>query len=133
RALLRRHIRASGGLRSRLTTTAQIGPDLEGQSVCLVGLLSDIRLMESGESSEPAGGASNAPTDTLADTLAVSLVEDLEGEAELVAFPPNYKRYGDLWTENNLVIVTARVCKHPDEEGVYLLCEQLAPYHADVE
>lgn len=131
RIMLRRVIGASGGLRSKLTTTARIGPDLEGQSACLVGLLTDIRLLDSTEVGGDRGeGAASSAT---VDTLAVAWVEDLEGGIELVAFPPNYRRHQELWAENSLLIVTARVRKQPDGEGVYLLCEHLAPYQVGVE
>ena len=36
----------SGDLRSRLMTTARIGPDHAGRSVNLVGILGDVRLLE---------------------------------------------------------------------------------------
>ena len=104
----------SGGLRSRLITTAQIGANHLGESVYLVGLLGSIRMIESSDTSgkEP---------------LAVGLLEDAEGSIELVAFPPNYKRHAELWTESNMVIVTGRVSRHDDGE-IYLLSEHLAAF-----
>jgi hypothetical protein len=59
----------------------------------------------------------------------VAWLEDAEGSIELVAFPPNYRRYAALWTENSQVIVTARVSRHNDGE-FYLLSEQVAPFQA---
>src|SRR5207237_10619365 len=113
---LRRAIGDSGGLRSRLITTRAIGPANVGQSLYLVGLLHGIRQVE-----DPNKGGQG---------MAVALVQDLEGEIELAAFPPNYRRHQELWTENNMVIVTARACSHPDGDGIYLLCEHLAAYQA---
>jgi DNA polymerase-3 subunit alpha len=117
---LRQALDGAGDLRSRLLTSAQIKPEHVGKSIFLVGILSGVNLLgAAGEVAE----SSNAPP------LAIAQVEDLEGSIELVAFPPNYKRHQRLWTEHNLVIVTARVRRH-DEDGVlYLLCEQLAPFH----
>jgi DNA polymerase III alpha subunit len=117
-ARLRSALDRSGDLRSRLLTSTQIGPDRVGHSVYLIGLLCSIKLLES-QTEDP-------------DPLAVAWLEDLDGSIELVAFPPNYKRHQDLWVENNLVIVTARVSQHPEGE-TYLLCEHLAAFHAGIE
>ncbi|MFL5732248.1 MAG: PHP domain-containing protein [Chloroflexia bacterium] len=121
---LRRALENSGGLRSRLVSTSGIGPSNVGGSVYLVGLLQSIRLVE-----DPAGATGGGQ----AQTMGTALVQDLDGEIELVAFPPNYKRHRELWVENNMVIITARVCGHTDGDGVYLLCEHLAAYQAGVE
>jgi DNA polymerase-3 subunit alpha len=117
---LRLALDGAGDLRSRLLTSAQIQSEHVGKSIFLVGILSGVNLL--GATGEVVG-SSNAPP------LAVAQVEDLEGSIELVAFPPNYKRHQRLWTEHNLVIVTARVCKHAEDGSLYLLCEQLAPFH----
>lgn len=112
---LRRALSDAGGLQPRLVSTARILDMTEGRSVYLLGLLTAPRLLEAAQ-----GG--------LSDPLAVARVEDLEGAIELIAFPPNYKRHRNIWVENNLVIITARVGKHQDGE-TYLLCEHLAAYN----
>jgi hypothetical protein len=96
------------------------------QSICMVGLLHDVRLV-----SRPSGSNGHGQADET--HLAVAWVEDLEGTIELVAFPPNYKRYKELWAENSLVIITARVRAHKDGEEVYLLCEHLGQYQGQAE
>jgi hypothetical protein len=106
----------SGALRSRLISTAQVGVDHLGTTINMVGILCSIRLVD--------GGSEDSP-----DPLAVGRLEDLDGGVELVAFPPNYKRHADLWTESNLVMVTARVLSHDDGE-TYLLSEHMAPFQA---
>jgi hypothetical protein len=116
---LRASLDKSGGLRSRLITSAQIGEDQVGRSVLLVGLLHAVRLFD------PPDGAKGDP-------LAVAQVEDLDGSIEIVAFPPNYKRHHDLWVEGNLVVVTARVLKH-EVGGIFLLSEHLAAFHGGSE
>lgn len=102
---------ASGALSSRLISTDKIENKHLGSTIHLVGLLSNISLM-----SGPDG-----------ETLATGNLEDTHGSIELIAFPPNYKRHANLWLENNLVAVTARVEAHA-EGGLFLLCEQLAPF-----
>ncbi len=127
---LRRAISQSGGLSERLTSSAGIGREQVGQSTCLVGLLHDVRLLplqENGEASE----SKNGDKPERSQQMAVAWVEDLDGVIELVAFPPNYKRHQELWAENNMVIITARVRSHSDGQGVYLLCEHLAAYHVE--
>ncbi len=127
---LRRAISQSGGLSERLTSSAGIGREQVGQSTCLVGLLHDVRLLPLQEN----GGASeskNGDKPEHSQQMAVAWVEDLDGVIELVAFPPNYKRHQELWAENNMVIITARVRSHSDGQGVYLLCEHLAAYHVE--
>jgi hypothetical protein len=106
----------SGGLRSRLITTAQVGADHLDTSIYLVGILCSIRMVEG----VTPGGQ---------EPLAIGRLEDAEGSIELIAFPPNYKRHAELWTESNLVVVTARVVSHDDGE-IYLLCEHMAPFQA---
>jgi DNA polymerase III alpha subunit len=106
----------SGDLSSRLLTTAQVDEQHLGTSISLVGILCTIRTLESGMEGEKA-------------PLAVAWLEDAEGSIELVAFPPNYRRHATLWTENSLVIVTARVSRHDDGE-LYLLSEHIAPFRA---
>ncbi|MEP6774911.1 MAG: PHP domain-containing protein, partial [Chloroflexota bacterium] len=103
----------SGGLRSRLTSTHQVAAEPLRRSIYLAGILTNITLL-------PGEGG---------DTLAIAHLEDLHGSLELVALPPNYRRHSALWTENNSVLVTARIEAHPDGD-VYLLCEQLAPFTA---
>jgi DNA polymerase III subunit alpha len=129
---LSRAMDGSGGLRSRLTTTAQIETSMLGRSIYLVGLLHAIRLVES-PGSTASGNGHGAPGAAEAQSLAVAWVEDLDGAIELVAFPPNYRRHSELWAESNLVIVTARVSRYPGEEELYLLCEHLAAYQAGIE
>ncbi len=121
---LQRALKDAGDLQSRLLTSVQITPEHIGQSVFLVGILSGVSLLPA-----PLGGngSSNGHAPQGEMPLAVAQVEDLEGAIELVAFPPNYKRHRHLWTEHNLVIVTARVCNHEDG-ALYLLCEHLAPF-----
>lgn len=113
---LQKAIRGSGDLQTRLFTTAQVDHSQAGRSIYLVGLLCGLRLVR-------------VPGD---ETIAVASVEDLEGTIELVAFPGPYKRNAEHWTENNLVIVTARVSLHDDGEP-YLLCEHLASYDGGVQ
>jgi hypothetical protein len=103
----------SGGLRSRLTATHQVDAEPLHRSIYLAGILTNITLL-------PGEGG---------DTLAIAHLEDLHGSIELVALPPNYRRHSALWTEDNSVLVTARIEAHPDGE-IYLLCEQLAPFTA---
>lgn len=103
----------SGALGSRLTSTADITSAQLGTTIHTVGLLCGISLV-SGKDNE---------------TLAIGSIEDTQGSIELLAFPPNYKRHSDLWAENTLVAVTARVEAHP-EGDLYLLCEHLAPFSA---
>lgn len=121
---LKRMLNAAGDLRSRLLTSAQVGPGLVGQSVCVVGLLCDIGLLDRPAESGRVGEEN--------DKLAVGNIEDLDGSIELLAFPSNYKRYQELWVESNPVIVTARVAATNGTSGeaasIYLLCEQLAPF-----
>jgi DNA polymerase III alpha subunit len=119
---LKRAIADSGRLRSRLVSSTGLGPSTVGNSIYLVGLLHGIRLVE-----DPAGPPGSGQS------MAVAVVQDLDGEIELVAFPPNYKRHRELWVEDNMVIVTARVSKHTGGDGIYLLCEHMAAYHAGVE
>jgi DNA polymerase-3 subunit alpha len=143
---LRRIVHSLGDLRSRLLTTAQIDAGRIGQSICLIGVLCSIRLVDASGTSSSAGdgnhtvangavgksrvgrGKDAPPPQQEGAYLAVGRIEDLDGSIELVAFPPNYMRHRALWTEGNVVIVTARVSRHPDGE-LYLLCEHLAPYH----
>lgn len=106
-------LKKSGGLSSRLTSTHQVAAAPLSRSLYLVGILTNITLL-------PGEGG---------DTLAIAHLEDLHGGLELVALPPNYKRHSALWTENNPVVVTARVEAHPDGD-LYLLCEHLAPFTA---
>jgi len=106
----------SGDLRSRLISTAHVANDHLGTSIYLVGILCSIRMVETGKAGEQ-------------EPLAVGWLEDAEGSIELVAFPPNYKRHAEIWTESNLVVVTARVSSHDDGE-IYLLCEHMAPFQA---
>jgi DNA polymerase III alpha subunit len=108
-------LEASGGLRSRLVSTANVHPEHIGTTIHLVGLLCDIALLQ-GEDGE---------------TLAVGSLQDPHGTIELLAFPPNYKRHTTLWVEHNPVAVIARVQAHQDGE-LYLLCEHLAPFTAGV-
>lgn len=124
---LRRALSAGSAWSGRLTGSARIRTGQEGQSVYLVGLLHEVRQLGA-EIRTPNEGKSGQE-----EKVAVAWVEDLEGAIELVAFPPNYKRHAALWTENNMVIVTARVRAHSDGEGVYLLCEHMAPYNVAVE
>jgi DNA polymerase III alpha subunit len=112
---LREAMRESGGLSARLTSLDPVGVGLVGESVRVVGLLCAIRLLR------PA--AAGGP-------MAVALLESEEGSVELLAFPPGYKRHAALWTEGNMLVVTARVSAHPDGE-IYLLCEHLAPFRAE--
>jgi hypothetical protein len=119
---LRRAIEGSGGLRARLVSSSGIGQTNVGDSIYLVGLLHGIRPV-----TDPAGAPEGGQG------MAIAMLQDLDGEIELVAFPPNYKRHRELWTESNMVIVTARVCNHPDGDGIYLLCEHMAAYHAGVQ
>jgi hypothetical protein len=123
---LRRATVENSGLHSKLITTRQIGPALEGQSVYLVGLLHDVRLLEKPESMPLPEHKHPGP-------MAVAQVEDLDGSVELVAFPPNYGRYKDFWVEGRATIVTGRVQKRPGGEGVYLLCEHLANFEVQAE
>jgi hypothetical protein len=125
---LRRAVGEGAGLSARLTSSAGVSLEQVGQSVCLVGLLHDVRLLGIGDQ---GSGSKNGDGSVDAQQMAVAWVEDLDGAVELVAFPPNYKRHKELWTENNMVIITARVCHHTDGQGVYLLCEHLAAYHGD--
>lgn len=111
----------STDLRSRLLSSVEIDERHVGKSVCLVGLLTGIRLVHPHEHGK-----------TGADPMPVAWVEDTEGCIELVAFPPGYKRHAELWTENNAVIVTGRVRKHSDGE-IYLLCEHIAAFDAGAE
>ena len=113
---LRDALRESGGLSARLTSLVNVGEGQVGESVTVVGLLCSIRLL-------PPAEGEGAP-------VAVGLLESDEGSIELVAFPPGYKRHAALWTEGNLLVVTARVSKHADGE-IYLLCEHLAPFHGE--
>ncbi len=103
----------SGGLRSRLTATNQVAAEPLHRSIYLAGILTNITLL-------PGEGG---------DTLSIAHLEDLHGSLELVALPPNYRRHATLWTENNSVLVTARIEAHPDGD-IYLLCEQIAPFTA---
>jgi DNA polymerase III alpha subunit len=113
---LRDALRGSGGLSARLASLVDVGDGQVGESVTVVGLLCSIRLLP------PAEGEG--------DPVAVGLLESYEGSIELVAFPPGYKRHAALWTEGNLLVVTARLSKHADGE-IYLLCEHLAPFHGE--
>ncbi len=129
---LRQALDKTGGLRTRLMTSVQAHAAEVGQSVYLVGLLCSVRLLndpqyETGHEIGRTDGHLNGQNRQGPTPLAIARVEDLDGEIELVAFPPNYKRHHDLWVENNLVIVTGRASKHPDG-AVYLLCEHLAAY-----
>jgi DNA polymerase III alpha subunit len=113
---LRDALHDSGGLSARLTSLANVAEGQVGESVTVVGLLCSIRLL--------------TPPEGEGDPVAVGLLENREGSIELVAFPPGYRRHAALWTEGNLLVVTARVSAHADGE-IYLLCEHLAPFHAD--
>ncbi|HKP53559.1 MAG TPA: PHP domain-containing protein [Chloroflexia bacterium] len=124
---LRQALKEAGDLQSRLLTSAQVTPEHVGQSVFLVGILSGISLLPSPKSSN---GSDNGHASQGEMPLAVAQVEDMEGAIELVAFPPNYKRHRHLWTEHNLVIITARVRCHEDG-ALYLLCEHLAPFQVE--
>jgi DNA polymerase III alpha subunit len=124
---LKRALSAGSDWSGRLTGSARLGTGQVGQSVYLVGLLHYVRQLGV-EVRTPNEGKSGQE-----EKVAVAWVEDLDGAIELVAFPPNYKRHAALWTENNMVIVTARVRAHSDGEGVYLLCEHMAPYNVAVE
>jgi len=115
---LRRALESSGDLKARLLSTAQVGSGHIGQSVSLVGLLTSPSFIK-GE-----------PTTDRPNTMSVAWIEDVEGSIELIAFPPNYKRHQEQWIENSLVIVTGRVCTHENDD-IYLLCEQIAPFYAE--
>ena len=123
---LQQALKDAGALQSRLLTTAQVSVEHIGKSVFMVGLLSSITLFA--PSTERANNG-NGPHGDM--PLAMAQVEDLEGAIELVAFPPNYKRHKEVWTEHNMVIITARVCRH-DDGALYLLCEHLAPFQSEV-
>jgi hypothetical protein len=122
---LRRALGAGSDWSGRLTSSARIGPEEAEHSANLVGLLHDVRLVDVGTNGQEPGHQD--------ERMAVAWLEDLDGGLELVAFPPNYKRHAALWAEGNMVIVTARVRRQSDGEGVYLLCEHLAPYRVDVQ
>jgi hypothetical protein len=122
---LKRMLDAAGDLRSRMLSTAQVGSGLVGQSICVVGLLCDIRVFDRPQETNHADDGGK---------LAVASIEDTDGSIDLVAFPSNYRRYQELWVEGTPVIVTARVASGQGSNGadagaeVYLLCEQLAPF-----
>jgi DNA polymerase III subunit alpha len=124
---LRDGLSRSGDLKARLLLTTQVGEKHLDSSIYLVGLLSSVRLLE-GKSDAASNGKSKAESER----MAVACLQDLEGSIELVAFPPGYRRHADLWVENNVVVVTARVARHPDGE-IYLLCEHMAPFQAEEE
>ncbi|MEO6458029.1 MAG: PHP domain-containing protein [Chloroflexia bacterium] len=129
---LRRALESSGDLKARLLSTTQVGPKHIGQSVSLVGLLTSPSFIK-GATGDAGNGNSQLPDDpgaALPNTMSVAWIEDVEGSIELIAFPPNYKRYREQWTENSLVIVTGRVSTHENDD-IYLLCEQIAPFYAE--
>lgn len=129
---LRRALESSGDLKARLLSTTQVGSRHIGQSISLVGLLTSPSFIR-GATGHAGNGNSQLPDDpgtAPPNTMSVAWIEDVEGSIELIAFPPNYKRHREQWTENSLVIVTARVCTHKNDD-IYLLCEHIAPFYAE--
>lgn len=116
------HTLESSHLRSRLLSSARVGEEHVGKSITLVGLLTCIRLVKPPSTNGAAPG----------EPMCVAWIEDSEGAIEVIAFPPGYKRHAELWTENNPVIVTAKVRRHEDGE-LYLLCEHMAPFESAIE
>jgi DNA polymerase III subunit alpha len=129
---LHRALEDSGDLKGRLLSTTKVGADRIGQSVSLVGLLTSLELIkrDAAPSRNDGDGDTLDADATRPNTMSVAWLEDMEGSIELVAFPPNYTRHQELWTENSLVIVTARVRTHENGD-IYLLCEHLAPFHVE--
>jgi DNA polymerase-3 subunit alpha len=59
--------------------------------------------------------------------MAFLTIEDLYGSVEVIVFPRDFEKYGDLLTEDARIFVAGRVSLEEDKNGK-LICEQIASF-----
>jgi DNA polymerase-3 subunit alpha len=97
-----------------ITSIGDISAELAGQTLTFRGMLSGVRRV----------------TTKKGDTMAVATLEDLDAAIELVAFPKSYERYRDLFRDDAMLTITARVDQSKRDETLQLLLETAAPLEA---
>jgi len=99
---------------SETTLCGQIDAELEGQSVVVAGIVASVRQLVTRE---------NRP-------FASVILEDLDGQVEVMVWPKIYTDTGDLWEEGNILLVEGKVRLRG--ESVQLNCEQVRRYQPEV-
>ncbi len=106
--------RAASKLAGQVTALCgEINEDMDGQEVILAGMVSTIRHLYT-KDGRPFASAT---------------LEDLDGRAEVTAWPEVYERTTELWHEGNILLIEGKVRARGDR--VQLNCERVREYHAD--
>jgi DNA polymerase-3 subunit alpha len=94
----------------RVTLLRNITSELAGKTVETVGMLTNLRRLITRKKQ----------------TMLVAQLEDLEATRDLVAFPEAYERFREMWLEDAVVRVRAKVDQRG--EDLQLICESVQPY-----
>ncbi len=93
-----------------ITLLRDITSDLAGRTVETVGMLTNLRRLITRKKQ----------------TMLVAQLEDLEASRDLVAFPEAYERFREMWVEDAVLRVKAKVDQRG--EDLQLICESVQPY-----
>jgi len=98
-----------------LTTAlcGEIDEDMVGQDVVIAGMVSAVRQLYTREGRP----------------FASAIIEDLNGRAEVTAWPEVYEHTRELWSEGNIILVEGKV--HVRGDRVQLSCERVRQYQHD--
>ncbi len=93
-----------------ITLLKDVTSDLSGKTVETVGMLTNLRRLITRKKQ----------------TMLVAQLEDLEASRQLVVFPDAYERYREMWVEDAIVLVRAKVDQRGEE--IQLVCDSVRPY-----
>ena len=106
--------RAASSLANQVTALCgEITEEMAGQEVITAGMVSSLRHLYT-KDGRPFVSAT---------------IEDLDGRAEVTAWPEVYERTKELWHEGNILLVEGKVRARGDR--VQLSCERVREYHPD--
>jgi len=104
-----------GGKGASLNTTlcGQIDAELVGQTVVVAGVVASVRRLFTRDGK----------------AFASSVLEDLDGDIEVMVWPKVYAETGDLWQEGNMLLVEGKVRLRDDQ--VQLNCDSVRYYQPE--
>ncbi len=91
-------------------TLSQIRQAHVGSAVRLIGMFTNTRRIQTKKG----------------DSMLVGMIEDVEGELEFVAFPRTYEQYRDMFADDAIVLLTAKVDFRRDQ--LQLICENVTTF-----